>query len=147
MERRRLGLEHREGARRRPAARGVPRLGLGEELLGQADRGLDEDLLAFGRDVRREADATVAVVGLVAAELVLGRRREVGREAVRVAAGQRRAAGARSFTAMPISLKISPEAVVITPSPIRTAWIHPGVDVGAVPSRSAASVFRAQFAW
>src|SRR6185369_17651519 len=72
----------------------VPRLGLGEELLGGADRVLDEDLLALRRDVRRQADAAAAVVGLVAAVRVLGRRGEVRRDAVRVAAVERRPAGA-----------------------------------------------------
>ena len=52
--------------------------------------------------------------------------------------------GLRSFTAIPISVNTSPGTVTITPSPIRIAWMRPSRKVGAVPSTSDRSVFRAQ---
>ena len=76
------GQRARDVAGRRPPALPVPRRGLGEEALGRPHTGLDEDPLALRRHVRGVAVPTAAVVGLVAAVRVLGRRREVGDQPV-----------------------------------------------------------------
>ena len=73
-----------------PAGRVVPRLGLGEEALGEPDARLDEDPLDGRVEERRQADALVPVAGLVPSVLVLVRRRQVAEDLVRVAGVERR---------------------------------------------------------
>ena len=48
---------------------------------------------------------------------------------------------------MPISVNVSPGAVTITPSPMRTACTGPSSAVGAVPAAISSAVRRAHLAW
>ena len=69
----------------KPARGLVPGLGVREQALGEPHARRDEDPLDVGVEERRQADALVAVAGLVASVPVLARRGEVAEDLVRVA--------------------------------------------------------------
>ncbi len=144
----RTGWQLRHRARRRPVVAARTARARGTATRPAARRPRRAAPRTPGRPGAGRAVAAVGVGRLVAALGVGVRGREVADGAVRVAGstGSGRP-GARSFTAMPISVNVSPGAVTITPSPMRTACTGPSRALGAVPGAISSAVRRAHLAW
>ena len=111
---------------REPACRVVPRLGLGEEALGEPDARLRRG--SARRPGRRATGARRSCTRSRPRTLRAGTRSPSAGTRGSRSCSRRRASGVpgeRSLTAIPYSVNVSPGPVTMTPSPTRTACDGP----------------------